>query len=250
MNFINLLKKLIIKSQLYVSICATLLGIFVLNEQESYQTWVTIILFLTFWNGYLFTVFHKKKDALLGSLVGFILITFLIIYFLNFTFYFKWLIILVLGLLYNADFFNINVREFSLIKTFYVGFTWATTLVFLPFQQFHWAWFSIIFLFVSGITFPFEIRDMEKDPFPTLPKVIGIRNTKILSVVFLTGSAIMAYFYLNTAYTSTWTISMCISILLVIFSGRKRSIEYYSFFMESLSALPIIVYFILNLKNK
>lgn len=250
MNFINLLKKLVIKSQLYVSICAALLGVFVLNEQESYQTWVITILFLTFWSGYLFTVFHKKKYALLGSLVGFILITFLIIYFLNFTFYFKWLMILTLGLLYNADFFEINLREFSLIKTFYVGFTWAMTLVFLPSEQINWVWFFILFLFVSGITFPFEIRDIERDSFPTLPKVIGIRNTKILSIVFLTSSAIIAYFQLNTGYTIAWATSMCISILLVLFSGRKRSNEYYSFFMESLSALPIIVYFILNLKNK
>lgn len=250
MNFINLLKKLVIKSQLYVSICAALLGVFVLNEQESYQTWVITILFLTFWSGYLFTVFHKKKYALLGSLVGFILITFLIIYFLNYTFYFKWLIILTLGLLYNADFFEINLREFSLIKTFYVGFTWAMTLVFLPLEQINWVWFCILFLFVSGITFPFEIRDIERDSFPTLPKVIGIRNTKILSIVFLTSSAIAAFFQLNTGYTIAWATSMCISILLVVFSGRNRSNEYYSFFMESLSALPIIVYFILNLKNK
>jgi hypothetical protein len=34
------------------------------------------------------------------------------------------------------------------------------------------------FLFTSAITFPFEIRDLGRDPFPTLPKAIGIKTLK------------------------------------------------------------------------
>ena len=135
MNCINVLKNLVLKSQFYVSFCATLLGIFVLKEQESYQNSLAIILFLTFWNGYIFTVFHKKKDAIFINLVGFALITFLIFTFINLEFFIKWLIILLLGSLYNADFFKLNFREFSLIKTFYVGFVWAMSLVWLSFNN-------------------------------------------------------------------------------------------------------------------
>jgi hypothetical protein len=132
MNCINVLKNLVLKSQFYVSFCATLLGIFVLKEQESYQNSLAVVLFLTFWNGYIFTVFHKKKDAIFINLVGFALIIFLIFTFINLEFFIKWLIILLLGSLYNADFFKLNFREFSLIKTFYVGFVWAMSLVWLP----------------------------------------------------------------------------------------------------------------------
>lgn len=249
MNFKILLKKIFLKSQLYVSLCASLLGIFVLKEQEFYQINFALVIFLTFWNGYLFTIFHKKKTALLINFIGFLLISFLILYFINIDFYYRWIIVLILGALYNADIFNINVREFSLLKTFYVGFVWPLTLVFLPLQNFNWSWFFIIFLFVSAITFPFEIRDMDRDPFPTIPKVIGIKNTKILSIIFLLSSGILAYFYLQKDFAMAWLITVLISIISIIFSGKKRSYEYYSIYLESLSTMPMLIYFILNLKN-
>ena len=160
MNFLNLVKNILLKSQFYVSFCAISLGIFVLQEQESYHLPLAMVLFLTFWNGYLFTVFHKKKDALLVNVVGFFIINVLIYQFLDIQFYIKWLIVLFLGFIYNADFLNINLREFSIIKTFYVGFVWAMSLVWLPLTHFNWSWFFIIFFFVSAITFPFEIRDL------------------------------------------------------------------------------------------
>lgn len=242
MNCINVLKNLVLKSQFYVSFCATLLGIFVLKEQESYQYSLAVVLFLTFWNGYIFTVFHKKKDAVFWNLVGFIFISFLIFKFLNFEFYFKWLIVLFLGLLYNADFFNINIREFSLVKTFYVGFVWALTLVWLPLEHFHLAWFMIIFFFVSGITFPFEIRDLERDGFITLPKKIGIQNTKYLSYIFLFLSSVLAAYFLKFDFAISFFFTSIFAFTLIYFSDKKREDVYYSFLMESLSLLPLFFY--------
>lgn len=292
MNFINLLKKLFLKSQFYVSFCAVLLGVFILQEQDSYYFPLVLVLFLTFWNGYFFTVFHKKKDAIIWNLVGFVIIIFLIFKFLNLEFFFKWLVILVLGTFYNSDIFNINIREFWLVKTFYVGFVWAMSLVWLPLnngnfisqidsinmlffinsslrdlmenfnifpsdfircfinsslRDFPVYSFLIIFLFISAITFPYEIRDMKRDPFPTLPKAIGIRNTKILSILFLVLSGILSLLFLERKFAISFTVTVFISIILVIFSDKKRSDLYYSFFLESLSALPVLIYFILNL---
>lgn len=239
MNVINLLKNILLKSQLYVSFCATLLGAFVLKEQEAYQISLLVILFLTFWNGYFFTIFHKKKDAIFWNLVGFIIISFLIFKFLNLEFYIKWLIILFLGLIYNADFFNLNVREFSFVKTFYVGFVWAMSLVWLPLENINWSWFFIIFLFISGITFPFEIRDLERDDFPTLPKKIGIQNTKYLSYFFLFSSSILATQFLKFEFAISFFLTCIFSFVLVCFSDKKREDWYYSFLMESLSLLPL-----------
>lgn len=315
MNFINLLKKLFLKSQFYVSFCAVLLGVFILQEQDSYYFPLVLVLFLTFWNGYFFTVFHKKKDAIIWNLVGFVIIIFLIFKFLNLEFFFKWLVILVLGTFYNSDIFNINIREFWLVKTFYVGFVWAMSLVWLPLnngnfishidsinmlffiklslrdlmenfnifpsdfircfintslrdlvenfnifssdfircfinsslRDFPVYSFLIIFLFISAITFPYEIRDMKRDPFPTLPKAIGIRNTKILSILFLVSSGVLSLLFLERKFAISFTVTVFISIILVIFSDKKRSDLYYSFFLESLSALPVLIYFILNL---
>ena len=272
MNCINVLKNLVLKSQFYVSFCATLLGIFVLKEQESYQNSLAVVLFLTFWNGYIFTVFHKKKDAIFINLVGFALITFLIFTFINLEFFIKWLIILLLGSLYNADFFKLNFREFSLIKTFYVGFVWAMSLVWLPLNNENHCsdfsslfssdfircfinsslrdllnpWFFIIFFFVSGITFPFEIRDLDRDQFPTLPKVLGVKNTKYLSIIFLLFSGILAFIYLEKKFAISFGITIVISIILAILSSKKRTDWYYSFLLESLSALPFLILILLK----
>ena len=246
MNCINVLKNLVLKSQFYVSFCATLLGIFVLKEQESYQYSLAVVLFLTFWNGYIFTVFHKKKDAIFINLVGFALITFLIFTFINLEFFIKWLIILLLGSLYNADFFKINFREFSLIKTFYVGFVWAMSLVWLPLTHFNWSWFFIIFFFVSAITFPFEIRDLERDQFITLPKKIGIQNTKYLSYLFLFLSSILAINFIRLNFALAFLFTSIIAMILAYFSDRKRPDWYYSFLLESLSALPFLILILLK----
>ena len=268
MNCINVLKNLVLKSQFYVSFCATLLGIFVLKEQESYQYSLAVVLFLTFWNGYIFTVFHKKKDAIFINLVGFALITFLIFTFINLEFFIKWLIILLLGSLYNADFFKLNFREFSLIKTFYVGFVWAMSLVWLPLnnenlcidfsslfssdfircfinsslRDFPIHWFFIIFFFVSGITFPFEIRDLERDQFPTLPKVLGVKNTKYLSYIFLFLSSVLAAYFLKFDFAISFFLTSIFAFTLIYFSDKKREDVYYSFLMESLSLLPLFFY--------
>lgn len=272
MNCINVLKNLVLMSQFYVSFCATLLGIFVLKEQESYQNSLAIILFLTFWNGYIFTVFHKKKDAIFINLVGFALITFLIFTFINLEFFIKWLIILLLGSLYNADFFKLNFREFSLIKTFYVGFVWAMSLVWLPLnnenhcsdfsslfssdfircfinsslREFPIHWFFIIFFFVSGITFPFEIRDLERDQFPTLPKVLGVKNTKYLSYLFLFLSSILAINFIKSNFALAFLFTSIFAMILAYFSDRKRPDWYYSFLLESLSALPFLILILLK----
>ena len=241
MNFLNLVKNIHLKSQFHVSFCATFLGVFVLQEQESYHFILAMVLFLTFWNGYLFTVFHKKKDAIFINTVGFILISFLIFRYINIEFYFKWLIVLFLGFIYNADFLNINLREFSIIKTFYVGFVWAMSLVWLPFEQFNWRWFLIIFFFTSAITFPFEIRDLKRDQFTTLPKKIGIKNTKILSYFFLIISAILAFNTLKPNYAFAFFSTCIFAAALVYFSSEKQKDWYYSFLIESLSALPFLI---------
>lgn len=261
MDFIKRLNFLA-KSQIFVSVTAMLLGIFILNEQNNFQFPLVLILFLTFWNGYLFTVFANKKDVIFWCLVGFVLISLLIFNFFNFQFYFKWLIILYLGLMYNAGFLNINLRKISIIKTFYVGFVWAMTLVWLPSQnenfcdilslefircfiklslhEFHWEWFSIVFLFVSAITFPFEIRDMERDNFITLPKKIGIQNTKYLSYLFLFLSLILATTFLKFEYSIPYFITIIFSFILIYFTNEHRKNWYYALLIESLSALPFV----------
>lgn len=247
MRFLNILKKLVITSQAYVALCATLLGCFVLLEQEAYQNSTAVILFFTFWNGYAFTIFKKKKMVLLTGVLSFFLISLLHSLYPETPSYSKWLVLTGLGLLYNARFRGIKVREIYLLKTFYVGAVWAASLVFYPLADFHPLWFLCLFFFVAGITFPFEIRDLSRDRFPTLPTVLGIANTRYLSVLFLLLSAFCALLFLESAFLWAWLATLGISMFMTYFSDPQRPDRYYSFYMESLSAMPFLIYFILTL---
>jgi hypothetical protein len=66
-------------------------------------------------------------------------------------------------------------------------------------------------------------------------------------VIFLLFSGVLAFIYLERNFAISFGITIVISIILAIFSGKKRDDLYYSFFLESLSALPFLIYFILNL---
>ena len=246
MNVINLLKNILLKSQIYVSLCATLLGVFILQEQESYQNTLAFILFLTFWNGYFFTVYHKRKFAKIWNILGFVLISSILLKYFDLNFYLKWLIVLILGFLYNADFLNINLRQFSLVKTFYVGLIWALSLVWFPLKEMNWEWFFIIFFYTSAITFPFEIRDLKRDDFTTLPMKIGIQNTKYLSYLFLFISSVLAIKFLKLDYALAFSINAILAAILVYFSHQKRADWYYSFLMESLSVMPFLILVLLK----
>lgn len=246
MNLLKILKYTFIKSQFYVSLCSSLLGIFILEEQESYHFIKAVVLFLTFWNGYLFTVFHQKKNTIWINWIGFLIITIIILKNLILGFYVKWLVVLIFGFMYNANFLKINLREFSLIKTFYVGFVWAASLVWLPLETFNWRWFMMIFFFTSAITFPFEIRDLGRDNFPTLPQKIGINNTKYLSYFFLSASSCIAFITLENKHLSAFSATLFMAAILVSFTNKKRQDWYYSFLIESLSTIPFLILILLK----
>ena len=135
---------------------------------------------------------------------------------------------------------NINLRQFSLVKTFYVGFIWALSLVWFPLKEMNWAWFFIIFFYTSAITFPFEIRDLKRDDFTTLPMKIGIQNTKYLSYIFLCLSSVLAIFFLKFEFAFSLFLTLTFASILIYFSHQKREDWYYSFLMESLSLMPFI----------
>ena len=110
----------------------------------------------------------------------------------------------------------------------------------------NWAWFFIIFFYTSAITFPFEIRDLKRDDFTTLPMKIGIQNTKYLSYLFLFISSVLAIKFLKLDYALAFSINAILAAILVYFSHQKRADWYYSFLMESLSAMPFLILVLLK----
>ena len=77
----------------------------------------------------------------------------------------KWLVIVILGLLYNSFFLEKFVRKIPLLKVFYVGLVWGLVNSWLILPEFNLEIFLISFLFITALVLPFDIRDMNDGLF-------------------------------------------------------------------------------------
>ncbi len=157
---------------------------------------------------------------------------------------------------YNLPFSNLGLRAIPFLKLFLIAFVWAGSSIGLLLVVHHdlFAYkllFLSVFIFVVGITIPFDIRDTDFDEkeLKTIPQVIGIRNSKWLASFGLILSGL--FFYLEFGelnnFVMSWLIMIGFALLLAINSNEKKSGFYYSFWMESCSFLPLLIYLALNL---
>jgi len=83
------------------------------------------------------------------------------------------------------------LRDVPYIKTILIAAVWSFMLIYVPMGGIleNKLWSSLTgFLFIYGITVPFDIRDMKYDEVEkrTLPMIIGMTSSKILSLVLVT----------------------------------------------------------------
>jgi hypothetical protein len=137
---------------------------------------------------------------------------------------------------------NYNLRTIPQLKIHLIALIWAIAVVLFPAinegktlnEVFIYA--ILVYAYIIGITIPFDIRDLKYDDpsYYTIPQLIGVRNSKVLSIVLL---FIFFYFsiYLfpNLLTKPFFYLAMSYSILLVAFVNKKRSDYYYSGWIES-----------------
>ncbi len=239
------LKEYIIDSQLYVSLMGTLLASFFMLEQETFRFPTFFLLFLTYFSGYLYTEFqysHNIRKVLLFNFIATIVCVVLIIQNHNIERLYKLAIICFLGLLYNSSFLKINIRKIPFLKVFYVGFVWGLMNAWLSFEVFNLPIFGITFLFITALTLPFDIHDMETDGghVITFPHIIGVQKTKVLAYILTTLSLIIALFYLESLYLIAFYFTYLITIVLIYFSKKTNKDYYFSLLVESCSGLPLL----------
>lgn len=243
MQFLKILKKYLIDSELFVSLCGTLFAFFFMLEQNVVRVPTLTILFITFWSGYLYTKFQNAGIfnivLMLNVLAGAISVLLIFIYHGQ-EVLLKWLIIVLLGLLYNSKFLNYFIRNIPLIKIFYVGLTWALMNAWLILPQFHWPVFFISWLFITALVLPFDIRDMDSDTVVTFPKVFGIEATKYVAYLLTFAAALLAVFYLKAIFSSAFFMTAAVTFGLIYHSQPDRSDVYFSFWVELCSALPFL----------
>ena len=252
MQLLNLLKKYIVSSQIFVAFCGTSLAIFFMLDQNLVRFPTIFLIFITYWSGYLYTKYQYSrnfKKILLFNIFCGIISALLIFLNHNEIRLLKWLTIVILGLLYNSAFLEKFIRKIPLLKVFYVGFTWALINSWLILPEFNFVIFFISWLFVTALILPFDIRDMHDDKIITFPKIIGIQNTKYLAYFLIFAAATTAIFYLKTSFAVAFFLTQLISFPLIYFSKNTNDDLYFSFWVELCSALPLFFFIIAWLIN-
>ena len=249
MQFLKLLKKYVVDTEFFVSLCGTLFAIFFMLEQEILRWPTVFLIFITFWSGYLYTKFqyskHLQKILIFNVLTG--VISSILIYLNhNEIRLIKWLFIVVLGLLYNSFFLEKFVRKIPLLKIFYVGLIWALINSWLILPEIHWPVFFISWFFITALVLPFDIRDMNDDNVVTFPRIIGVQKTKYLAYFLVFISNISAIYFLKMQYAAAFTLTSVITFLLIYFSETSNKNTYFSVWIELCSALPF--FFLILLK--
>ena len=248
MSILNLAKKYLIDSQVYVSLMGTFLAGFFMLEQKIFRWPTLLLIFITYFSGYLYTKYQYDKKKFLKILIfncicGIISV---ILILKNHNEYrlLKWAIIVVLGLLYNSFFLEKFIRKIPLLKIFYVGLTWALINSWLILPEFNWPIFLISWLFISALVLPFDIRDMKSDDVVTFPILIGVQKTKFLAYLLIFISGLLSVFYLNLEFGIYFFLTIIITFILIYFSENSNQESYFSFWVESCSGLPLLWLFV------
>nr|WP_315033963.1 hypothetical protein [uncultured Chryseobacterium sp.] len=249
MNILKILKKTIIDSQIYVSLMGTLFAVFFMKEQNTFRFPTVLLIFITYFSGYLYTKYqytrHFFKILVLNGIAG-IVCAFLIIHNHNEIRLLKWFVIVVLGLLYNSFFLDVYIRKIPLLKVFYVGLVWALVNCWLTLPEFSLSIFLISFFFITALVLPFDIRDMNSDTVKTFPMLIGIQNTKYIAYILVFISSILGILYLKPIYGLSFFLSSIITYIFIYFAENKRDDAYFSFGVETCSALPFLFLLIME----
>jgi hypothetical protein len=221
----------------------TLFAVFFMEEQKTFRYPTIFLIFITYFSGYLYTKYQKTKHLykiLVLNVIAGLISALLIIYNHNEIRLIKWCIIVFLGLLYNSFFLDIYIRKIPLLKVFYVGLVWALMNCWLTLPEFNIPIFLISFLFITALVLPFDIRDMNVDTVKTFPALIGVQNTKYIAYVLVFLSVILAAQYLTFPYAVSFFFSGIITYVFIYFSENERNDAYFSFGVETCSALPFL----------
>lgn len=249
MNCLKVLKKSIIDSQLYVSLMGTFFAIFFMLEQNTFRFPSVLLIFITYFSGYLYTKYQKTKYFyrifLLNMITG-VVSAALIIFNHNEIRLVKWAIIVILGLFYNSFFLETYIRKIPLLKVFYVGLVWALVNSWLTLPEWNIPIFFISFFFVTALVLPFDIRDMNSDTIQTFPKLIGVQNTKYIAYLLVFISSLLSAIYLENYFATSFFFTSIITFILIYFSESIRDDIYFSFGIESCSILPFLFLIIME----
>lgn len=148
-----------------------------------------------------------------------------------------------------------RLRDLPFLKLFAIAIVWVWMTCYLPGvghdieTVFYWGLLSEKFLFILGITLPFDVRDKEVDSVnqvKTIPILIGEKKSIWLSVVFLIlAISIVVILFCLGFYTQYMLFALVLSYLISIIIVHFTGIHLHDYFFTGLIDGTLIVQFIL-----
>lgn len=149
------------------------------------------------------------------------------------------------------------LRDVPLLKVFLIAYVWASVTVVLPaLQAGETVWnenilllFARRFLFIFALTLLFDIRDHTKDKLTgtrTFPGLIGIRNTKLLSLGALAVFAALVPFGLNPAQQAGLWFSAAAAAVVVLAAREDRPDYFFAGVVDGMMLLQFLVVYLLQ----
>ncbi|MGI9527503.1 MAG: hypothetical protein ACR2MS_10380 [Weeksellaceae bacterium] len=259
-NFKSYFYTAFIKSQVWVSLCIAFLVLYI---QEIHHLHVPHIVWLVFFSTLLaynmayWVVDYKSDERLAVMLLSGILSIYL---FFQLNSILAQVLILLAGcvsIFYSLPIYQSSLRQIPQIKIILIALVWSTavniTLIessLLYLDEFIWS-FVAIFLFVIGITIPFDIRDYHIDnkSLKTIPQQYGINKSKIIAGVLLIISVYFLQLSVHDQYTNyimIYVLTVFIAIFMIYRQKPHSNLWYTSFWIEGISALPFLIFKILS----
>lgn len=145
-----------------------------------------------------------------------------------------------------------TLRDLPYLKIFFIAIVWSITIVWIPLIDANSEIMLSInlliallqnFLFVIAITLPFDIRDIDFDKtgkLKTIPQLLGVKKTIVLSEILLIGSVALLYYLCQESnYFYALLVGHIITMIIVATTKASRK---ELFFAGLIEGTVLIVY--------
>lgn len=193
-------------------------------------------------NHILWVLSHKKELYLIGLGSTFLtLYSFLQIFHWNIVSILILIISLIISILYVFKIKSKSLRDTPYLKIHLIAFIWVVALGIFElvneqiFEIEKWMFVLVHYLYVLAVTIPFDIRDLKYDDQKkrTIPQVIGVKKSKVMSICLLLFYTFLAiYFQPNLFLNLFFQVSILITLFLIFGIKITRNEFYYSGLIE------------------
>ena len=147
-----------------------------------------------------------------------------------------------ISLFYIQNIGSFNLRSIPQLKIHLIALIWVIATAYFPLfndnliSQNTLLFGAIHYLYILGITIPFDIRDLKYDEpkYKTIPQQLGFQKAKLLSILLMVTYTLLAFYLKPNLQTNFYFIgAMVYKIILLILVNKKRNDFYYSGWLEA-----------------